>query len=426
MMTKIRPSGMIHELYAAIVISLYLANIPTPLASEARIDSLVQEALSTNPEIVFYQAEIDGARARRRDAGRLSLPTVSSTFGTKQIATTPSQLGAEGTAWSVTISQKFEWPGRLRLRKAIANEEIALAELGLREFRSALSNEIRSHAFSYAATKRIAAIAQLVSDRYRALRQILIQRDAAGITPKLALRILEAAELALRRRTSVATSTATEARLYLNHLLGRPLRESLELQLEPVNIVSPPPLSELIATATTNSFTLQHQIAEIRKQGFQVSLAKNLQWPSFSIGPWINEETGGGKERIAGLALSFPLPLWRNNRANIESENARLRQAQSLLTAKQREIERELTAAILKLQAKQSELKHWHENSINEFSEAAALADQHYRLGAVSATTYVDMQQQYLDAVETLLDTVNEAIEAAATIEQITQIRLLH
>ena len=51
--------------------------------------------------------------------------------------------------------------------------------------------------------------------------------------------------------------------------------------------------------------------------------------------------------------------------------------------------------------------------------------DRHYRLGAVPATTYVELQKQYLDAVETLLDTRQEAIAAAAEIEELTGVNLL-
>ena len=50
----------------------------------------------------------------------------------------------------------------------------------------------------------------------------------------------------------------------------------------------------------------------------------------------------------------------------------------------------------------------------------AELADRHYRLGAVPISTYVELQKQYLDAVEGLLDTRKEALEAASQLEMLT------
>ena len=51
---------------------------------------------------------------------------------------------------------------------------------------------------------------------------------------------------------------------------------------------------------------------------------------------------------------------------------------------------------------------------------AADLADRHYRLGAVPISTYVELQKQYLEAVEALLDTKREALEAGQQIQLLT------
>ena len=59
-------------------------------------------------------------------------------------------------------------------------------------------------------------------------------------------------------------------------------------------------------------------------------------------------------------------------------------------------------------------------DSVQHFKEAAELADRHYRLGAVPIATFVELQKQYLEAVEGLLDTKKEALEAAAQIELLT------
>jgi cobalt-zinc-cadmium efflux system outer membrane protein len=62
---------------------------------------------------------------------------------------------------------------------------------------------------------------------------------------------------------------------------------------------------------------------------------------------------------------------------------------------------------------------------VQHFKEAADLADRHYRLGAVPISTYVELQAQYLDAVESLLDTKREALEAATRLEWLTGLPLL-
>lgn len=54
------------------------------------------------------------------------------------------------------------------------------------------------------------------------------------------------------------------------------------------------------------------------------------------------------------------------------------------------------------------------------FPKAAELADRHYRLGAVPIATYVELQKQYLEAVEALLDTKREALDAGQQLGLLT------
>ena len=65
-------------------------------------------------------------------------------------------------------------------------------------------------------------------------------------------------------------------------------------------------------------------------------------------------------------------------------------------------------------------MARWRPDSAQHFRAAAELADRHYRLGAVPISTYVELQQQYLEAVEALLDTKREALAAAAQLELLT------
>jgi cobalt-zinc-cadmium efflux system outer membrane protein len=62
----------------------------------------------------------------------------------------------------------------------------------------------------------------------------------------------------------------------------------------------------------------------------------------------------------------------------------------------------------------------WRAESADEFRKAAELADRHYRLGAVPIATYVELQKQYLEAVEALLDTKREALEAGQDLQRLT------
>lgn len=416
------------KLIPALICSLVLtsfAHAATPPSTPISASALVQEALTQNPELRFYEAELTATRSARKNAARLAPPEVNGSVGHKRARETGGQLAGEGVAWSVGVSQTFEWPGRLSLRKAIANHDITLAELGFARFKTALAARVRGQAHALSAASERARVAREVADRYRALREVLIQRDPAGITPQLELRILEATEITLRRRATEAGLQADDARLALNQLLGRSADAALEVSPTEPDLPASPALDQLLAAAQTNNFDLRLRAVELEQQGFRVSLAKNERWPAFTVGPQFSEENAGSQDRIIGLGVSFPLALWRNNRANVETARARQVQAETLLNTARRDIERRVVSASRAYETKRAEMAEWRADSTKQFADAAELADRHYRLGAVPATTYVELQKQYLDAVETLLETRREAINAAAEIEELTGANLL-
>jgi len=256
------------------------------------------------------------------------------------------------------------------------------------------------------------------------LREVLVQRDPAGLTPTLETRIIEATELTLHRRASEAATAEQSALLELNQLRGQAWTQATKVQRPTLGLPPPPSLEALLATALTNNFELQMRRAELEQQGFKVSLAKNERNPAFSVGPYLSQERAGDRETQAGVGVTLPLPLWNRNRGNIEAAEARRQQAATSMFVTQREIERRIADYVARYQAKFTEISKWRPDSIEKFQEAASLADRHYRLGAVPIATYVELQKQYLEAVEALLDTKTEALEAAQQLEVLTGVSL--
>lgn len=386
------------------------------------IDTLVAEALTNNPELKFYEAEMVAAKAGRKIAGLLANPEFSGGVGRK--TSRGPDLNGEGVAWSVSVMQPLEWPGRLGLRKAIANRDVELAQLGFERFKIALAARVRNLAYGVFAAHEKSVAAIEVADRFKALRETLVQRDPAGVTPLLETRVIEATELNAQRKATEAGLAAQGALLELNQLRG--VAPDVRIAVAQPNLSFPAvgTSETLVAQARTNNFELRVRAVELSQQGFRVALAKNERFPSISVGPTFSEERAGDHERTIGLGVSIPVPLWNRNSANIESAKARQIQAETSFLVTQRDTERRVFESALAYQTKTAEMAKWSPDSVRRFKEAAELADRHYRLGAVPISTYVELQKQYLEAVESLLDTKREALEAGAQLELLTGTRL--
>lgn len=388
------------------------------------INALVGEIAANHPERKFYQEEIAAAKAGARLASRLSDPEVSLDLGRKTLRDFSGARIGDGTVWTVSVAQTFEWPGRLALRKAIANRQVELAELGVARFDHALQARARTLAFGlYAANTKAAAI-QEVAARFTALKETFLARDPAGLTPLLETRVLEAAELVLQRRATEAELALQAALIELNQLRGAAVDAPLRITAPAMSFNTVPATADLLTAAHEQNFDYRMRLVELEQQGLAVRLARHERQPAITVAPYLSRDNVGDRERIVGLGLSVPLPVSGRSGAAVEIASARRRQAEAAMLVALRELDREVVTAAQAFTTKLAESLRWSPDAVEKFREAAAIADRHYRTGAVPVATYVELQHGYLDAVESLLDTQSEALAAGLKLQQLTGLDL--
>lgn len=385
-----------------------------------QLDKLVEEVINGNPELKFYEEEIKAAKGDSQTAGAWINPELGASIGRKEVQNQGGGLEGEGTAWSVSVTQTFEYPGRIGLRKSIANGELRLAKLGLKRFKTALKAKARLLGFELLGKQELANAARKVSARAQDLISVLVQREPAGVAPLLETRIIQASLLSLRRDALEAEKEAQSALFALNQLRGKNL--SALVFIAPTDIKLPilPKVEELIGAAATNNIDLQMQKVELEKQGFKVALSKNERWPSIAVGPFYSEESASENEKTVGVSLSLPIPAWNQNSGNIDSSRAREEQAKTSLILIQRKIEQEVREKTLAYELLLSEMSKWSPQISSELQEAATLGDKHYRLGAIPVATYIELQERYLSGLKAINQTRTEALETVQNIEFLT------
>ncbi len=379
------------------------------------LEALVAEALEKNPELNFYKSEIAAAKGERRTARAFPNPDLSADIGRKRVS--GGGLSSESTAWSVSVMQPFEYPGRIALRKAIANRQIELAEVGYHQFQSALGARVRTLGYGLLVAQEKAEAARQVADRGQELVEVLVQRDPAGITPLLETRIIESSVIVARRRAAQSAKEANVSLYEINQLRGAPLSAPLRIAQNDLKFEPIASIDDLLATARTNNFEIRTRQVELAQQGLRVDLSRNERKPGISAGPFYSQEGGDEKERILGIGLSMPLPLWNRNQGNIETATARQHQAETSLLVTQREIERDLLEKVATYNALTDQMSFWRPDSLQQLRDAAELGDRHYRLGSLPISTYTELQDKYLEAIEAILDTQREALESRQQIQ---------
>ena len=276
-------------------------------ADNLSIDEIVQKTLNNNPELKFYEHEIDAAKADKAASTLLTNPEFETIGGRKTEGT------GEGSVWGVEITQAFEYPGRRKLRESIANRKVASAELNLEQFKAGLAAKARSVAYQLLFSQQLANVTREISKQGEALIKILEGRETAGTIPLLEMRIIEANIISLQKKALDAEQAVQSAELDLKQLTGDSLSKNIKVSPSELNLKTLPSVDSLVAEALKTNFDIRGQSVELSTQELNVELSKNEKYPGFKVGSFFAEENAEGTQRISGIKFSIPLSFWNNN-----------------------------------------------------------------------------------------------------------------
>jgi outer membrane protein, heavy metal efflux system len=381
--------------------------------------ALVKEALQRNPELNFFVAEIAAAKGAARTARTVRNPELGTEAGYKNSRENSGGVSGDGAILALSLSQTFEYPGRIALRKAIANHDVVLAELHLQQFRLTLAARVRSLAYANTSAHERTKAVQEVASRTEALNDVLKQRPVAGVAPQLEAQIISVNLVTFQRQERESTLAEKTIAAELNQLCGRSANAALTVSASPI-VFTAASVPSLVKAARSNAFDIRIRQVELAQQGFKVALSKNERFPSIAVGPFYSFENAIDQEQRVGVGISLPLPLWDRNVGNIASSKARQQQAEASLALAELEVERRVTQTAAVMEAKRTEIETWTTGALAKLREASEVADRSYRLGAVPLTTYIEIQKQYLEAIGAFNDAQKDALEAAQALEILT------
>jgi cobalt-zinc-cadmium efflux system outer membrane protein len=400
------------------------ADIPARATVVTPISDIVTQTLSLNPEIRFYENEIASARTRHETAGRWPDPELSVEIGRKSSRNADGSYAGDGLSWGVTLAQRFDFSGRNALRKAIALRQIERAEAGLAQFRRELAARSAELAHALLAAQQRLDATEEVAARGHALLSALVQREPSGVTFLLESRILEAAVRKLARDAATRRAELTTALADLNMLRGLAPATPLRVAASPSVPAPAPDDSALLAATFRENHSLRQFELDLAEQGVALDIERRNAFNDVTLSAYYNEEKAGGKDRFVGLGVTVPLPLWNRNGAAIAEAKTRQGQAEGALFKLRRDLHKDtLAAAALYRASAKSHLDNGPA-VVARFHEAAELAERHYRLGTIQAATYLDLQQAYLDIIDTHVSTRVEALRAAAQLSILTGLPL--
>jgi outer membrane protein, heavy metal efflux system len=377
------------------------------------IEGIVTRALETNAELRVFEAELAVAKGQRTQAGFFKNPEVSTEIGGREVRDSENVLQGNGTTFSIAVTQTFEFPGKGTLRKAIANKNIEIAELGLEQFRLALAGQVRLLAYEHLAAVSEAEAAESVYRQSNVLSSQLASQTGFGARQKIEIRLIQASLVELGVAIKEASLRREETRTKLNALLGLPQNMPLRIRdplVPPYNRLD---VNRLIFAAQENNPLLKIRRRELERSARELTAARLDVAPDFAIGPFFSRDVAGDTEQNIGATISGTVPLWDWNIGNIQSARARRDASEALRVKAERDTEAEILSRFKAYELTLRQLGMIPSGLLQNVREASTLAGTQFRNGSINAQLYLDTQSAYLDALRA---SQNAALDAWRTL----------
>lgn len=389
-----------------------LAFTAVALASRAAeppltLEQAWQRAEEANPALKAAQANLTTAEGALTDARGMLWNNPQLTAERNQRRVPQPGLGNDTQReWRAEISQTFEIAGQHGYRREAAEQDLSALRESVGETRRQVRAEVeqkfvRVLALQTRATTE-AELVGLIKDAAGAATK----RFEAGEDTKLDANLAEVELGRAESQLAAAREQLIAARAELATVLQLPAEVLPEVQGRLSSEAAIPyMLEELLASATNRPRlrALDHQEQAARSR---LGLERAAAYPDVTVGLFAGREGPGDvRERITGLSVSVPLPLFRRNAAGIGRAATDLNQAQIERQAAIRDTRASVSALWQRLESLRGRVKRLEQLVLQRLQENQRLSTAAYRAGEISLT-------QLLLAARQVLDTRREVLEA--------------
>lgn len=422
------------------------------------VDALVESALAVNPALRAARLRLAAARARVRPAGlwldpRLMLGIVNLPLGSMATATdahgTPLPSAGSGpdemTMKMVGLEQTVPYPGKLSLRRRVAEREVDAAQAAVDVVMLRTAQEVRAAYYEIAFLDRALEIInrnqQVLADFIR-ITESRYSVGVAGQEDVLKARV-EAARLAESAVTLVEQRRAMLARL--NAVLDRATDAPITAPQVPVRIAraavaetadrirfvsaalgaragdSPlPPLPDLQEMAVRESPVLREEAAMLSAQAARVELARKDYLPDFDVSLQYGQRGGGLPDMVTAL-VSVPVPIQKRRRqdAYVAAERAELASLEAEYRARQNEVRSEVARLYSELERQRAQLALYVKAIIPQGRASLTSAISSYQVGRVEFLTVLDNQSTLFNYETEYFRSLTDFAKTLAELERV-------
>lgn len=391
-----------------------LPALSAPLTLEQAWDQaeLANPALrATLANLATSEGELTDARAPLWNNPRLA------TEGRKRTLPQTADPARIDREWTVGLTQIFEIAGQQGKRRSAAEQSLAATQEVIAENRRQLRAEVEQRFV------RVLSLQLRIQMEERTLKLIqkaataVRKRVTAGEDSRLDGNLAKVEAERAQNQVSVLREQLVQARAELAAVLQLPTANLPEVggYLNPSSASYT--VNELLNSAANRPLlrAFDHREKAARSR---LDLERAAVYPDVTLGLYTAREgQADSRDRITGLSVSLPLPLFRRNGTGIGRATTELTQVQVQQQAVQRDSRAQVLALWERWESLQMRVKRLSESVLPSLEENQHLSSVSFRAGEIGLLQLLLVNRQVLDGQRDLLDARTELRLTQVTLE---------
>lgn len=389
---------------------------PPADTSSPQLDSLVARALATSPIVRAANLRVDAARARIGPA--TSRPDPMLMAGIQNFPITRPGFSSDGmTMKMIGASQSIPYPGKLALRRSVADRDVDVSRAGVELARRQVVRDVKDAYYELAFLDEALAIIAKNEDVLGTFVRATDARYGAGVAEQQDVLTARVESARLAETASDLTEQRRAALARLNAQLSRPSDATIAVAQIPAALAraaagdsthepmftsaalgsraagSPfRPLAELQQLAIDQSPELREHEAMIAAQAARVALARKEYLPDFDLSVQYGQRDRLPDMVSVGVAVAVPVQRKQKQDQVVAEASANLAALHEEHQAKINEIRNEVARLLSELERSRTQLALTRRAILPQARASLASALASYQTGRVEFLTVLDNQ----------------------------------
>lgn len=251
-------------------------------AEELNLQSLIDEALKNNPEILAAGSRVSASKFKIPQAK--SLPDPMFMFGYQNEGWKRYTYGEmQGAQWMFSASQMFPFPGKLSLKGKMTSRDAESLKASHEATRLKTIARVKELYYElFLAYKNI----DLIKDRtilFSRIEDAALSRYSTGMAPQQEVLMAQTEKYMLREKEEMFKQKIQSIEAMLNTTIGRDVNSPLGRPAGSSGSIFIHSMDELIKTAYENSPEIKSREKMAESAEAKVQMAKKEYYPDFTI-----------------------------------------------------------------------------------------------------------------------------------------------